>query len=110
MKASKSIIRLPIFILVIAMAFACSPERPGELTGDIPGPRAEILFDFGWKFHRGDIDGAEAKDFNDATWRIIDLPHDYSIEDIPGTNSPMIIALRTFPVPVHRLIQRLSEE
>lgn len=88
MKASKSIIRLPIFILVIAMAFACNSERPGELTGDIPGPRAEILFDFGWKFHRGDIDGAEAIDFNDASWRVIDLPHDYSIEDIPGTGSP----------------------
>ena len=56
--------------------------------GDFPGPHAEILFDFGWKFHRGDIEGAEVMDFDDASWRLIDLPHDYSIEDIPGTDSP----------------------
>jgi beta-galactosidase len=54
----------------------------------MPGPRTEVLFDFGWRFHRGDIEGAEAIDFDDAPWRLIDLPHDYSIEDIPGTDSP----------------------
>ena len=70
------------------MAFSCTPERSGELYGDFPGPRAEILFDFGWKFHLGDIDGAEVMDFDDASWRLIDLPHDYSVEDIPGTGSP----------------------
>lgn len=88
MKASKSIIHMPIIFMITFIVCACAPERPGELTGDIPGPRAEILFDFGWKFHRGDIDGAKAKDFNDASWRVIDLPHDYSVEDIPGTGSP----------------------
>ncbi|HVZ96596.1 MAG TPA: glycoside hydrolase family 2 TIM barrel-domain containing protein [Chitinophagaceae bacterium] len=47
-----------------------------------------ILFDEGWRFHRGDVLNGEAVNFNDDSWRKIDLPHDWSIEDLPGTNSP----------------------
>ena len=47
-----------------------------------------ILFDEGWKFHRGDIEDAQAVNFDDTKWRNIDLPHDWSIEDLPGTESP----------------------
>ena len=32
--------------------------------------------------------GAEVPAFDDSTWRMIDLPHDWSIEDLPGTQSP----------------------
>lgn len=46
------------------------------------------LFDNGWRFHKGDISGAEQSDFDDSAWRTVDLPHDWSIEDLPGTNSP----------------------
>jgi beta-galactosidase len=88
MRAFTSIIHLPILAAATLMALSCTPERPGELTGDMPGPRAEVLFDFDWKFHRGDIERAEHPDFDDASWRSVDLPHDYSIEDIPGTDSP----------------------
>ena len=37
-------------------------------------------FNNGWKFNLGDISGAEALAYNDAQWRNVDLPHDYSIE------------------------------
>lgn len=47
-----------------------------------------ILFDDEWRFHRGDTTNAEQINFNDNNWRQIDLPHDWSIEDLPGTNSP----------------------
>ena len=46
------------------------------------------LFDNDWTFFRGGAQGAEQPSFNDAKWRKIDLPHDYSIEDLPGTSSP----------------------
>lgn len=46
------------------------------------------LFDTGWRFHRGGAQGADKPAFNDSAWRKIDLPHDWSIEDLPGTNSP----------------------
>lgn len=51
-------------------------------------PRQAILFDAGWKFHRGGAQRAEQLEFDDAAWRTIDLPHDWSIEDVPGTGSP----------------------
>jgi beta-galactosidase len=39
-----------------------------------------IDFNNGWRFHLGDIGGAEQTAFDDAAWRPIDLPHDWSIE------------------------------
>jgi len=41
-----------------------------------------------WKFWLGGAQGAEKPEFNDNQWRKVQLPHDWSIEDIPGTNSP----------------------
>lgn len=49
-------------------------------------PRERVLFDFGWKFFVQQLDGknapknAQAPDFDDAKWRDVDLPHDWSIE------------------------------
>ena len=42
----------------------------------------------GWRFMRGDDPDYKQTDFNDGTWRTVSLPHDWSIEDIPGTQSP----------------------
>ncbi len=47
-----------------------------------------ILFDSDWKFFKGGKQGAEKPDFNDSEWRKLDLPHDWSIEDLPETQSP----------------------
>ena len=47
-----------------------------------------ILFDDDWKFHKGGVLGGQNNDLDDSKWRIVDLPHDWSIEDLPGTNSP----------------------
>ncbi|NMB06441.1 MAG: beta-galactosidase, partial [Bacteroidales bacterium] len=38
------------------------------------------LFDFDWKFYLGDLQEASAASFNDDDWRLLDLPHDWSIE------------------------------
>ncbi len=46
------------------------------------------LFDDDWTFYKGGVFGADKVDFDDSKWRKIDLPHDWSIEDLPGTNSP----------------------
>ncbi len=51
--------------------------------------RSIVLFDDSWSFYRGDIAGAENPGFDDSDWRKVDLPHDWSIEDIPGTESPL---------------------
>ncbi len=47
-----------------------------------------MLIDDHWYFHRGGAQRAEQPEFDDVLWRIVDLPHDWSIEDLPGTYSP----------------------
>jgi beta-galactosidase len=42
--------------------------------------RATERFDADWKFHLGDQSGAQSPDFNDSSWRTLNLPHDWSIE------------------------------
>jgi beta-galactosidase len=44
-------------------------------------PRQKILLDFNWKFSRTDTIGAAKENFNDSKWRILNLPHDWSIEN-----------------------------
>lgn len=51
----------------------------------------EQLFDDGWKFHRGEAKGAEKPSFNDRSWRDIDLPHDWSIEKLPGQEPGKVV-------------------
>lgn len=49
------------------------------------------LFDFNWRFQKGGALGAETPSFDDSKWRVVDLPHDWSIEDLKDTNSPFNI-------------------
>ena len=53
-----------------------------SLLAFVASSRAEekTLFNFGWKFHAGDVPGAEALSFDDGKWRSVDLPHDFQIE------------------------------
>jgi beta-galactosidase len=47
-----------------------------------------VNFDKNWHFHLGGLIGGEHPLLDDSKWRILDLPHDWSIEDRPGTRSP----------------------
>ncbi|WP_346854542.1 glycoside hydrolase family 2 TIM barrel-domain containing protein [uncultured Draconibacterium sp.] len=48
----------------------------------------EHLFNENWKFIRDSVSGAERVTFDDTDWMEIDLPHDYSIMDLPGEDTP----------------------
>ena len=41
-----------------------------------------ISFDKDWLFKKDSSISAEGANFDDATWRKLDLPHDWSIEDL----------------------------
>lgn len=56
------------------MAMACALASAADRS---------VSFDQDWRFHRGDAPGAEAASFDDSGWRTLDVPHDYSIEDLP---------------------------
>jgi beta-galactosidase len=46
----------------------------------ITPPRQHLLMDYNWKFIQSDVPGAENQNFDDSQWRILNLPHDWSIE------------------------------
>lgn len=50
--------------------------------------RYHLLMDRDWKFFLGDNKDASAADFNDASWRQLDLPHDWSVESNFDRNAP----------------------
>jgi beta-galactosidase len=88
----KKLIQIPPIAFVFIILFTgCSnkSEDPNSIVSKLEGPRSKILFDADWKFHRGDMQKAESISFDDGSWRILDLPHDWSIEDIPGKESAL---------------------
>ena len=52
--------------------------------------RIHAPFDASWKFHRGDISNGESEKLNDQGWRMLHLPHDWSIEDLPNQSDSVI--------------------
>ena len=60
----------------------------GAVATPASAQRQRLLMDPGWRFALGDHPGAEAPRFNDAGWRRLDLPHDWSIEGTPRENAP----------------------
>jgi beta-galactosidase len=51
-------------------------------------PERDRLFNSGWKFLRDSVAGAEKPEYDDSKWLVVDLPHDYSIMDLPGEDGP----------------------
>jgi beta-galactosidase len=49
-------------------------------TSSMSNPRMVIPFDKGWRFLLGDNPAAKQPNFDDTRWRILDVPHDWSIE------------------------------
>lgn len=43
-------------------------------------PRVSQLFNFDWKFRAGDLKEAQLVTYDDDDWRVLDLPHDFQIE------------------------------
>ena len=58
--------QLPYDISIMHLALATSPRR-------------ERLLRDGWKFHRGDAEGAQDAGFDDSAWESVRIPHDWAI-------------------------------
>jgi beta-galactosidase len=67
-----------------ATAFSAAVVEPGR----------ERNFDSDWRFLRADAPGVDAPGFDDAAWRRLALPHDWSIEDLP----PLAVSAPELPV------------
>ncbi|MGA2275881.1 MAG: glycoside hydrolase family 2 TIM barrel-domain containing protein [Bryobacteraceae bacterium] len=66
--------------ILAALGSAGQADAQTQPAGDSGAARVRDSFDFGWKFFKGDAPGAQQPNFADASWRDVDLPHDWSIE------------------------------
>ena len=73
----------PMFLAVMLACFVTVSMNAANPRS----ARQELAADAGWKFFLGDQAGAEASSFADASWRVVDLPHDWSIESKPGKDN-----------------------
>ena len=82
---------LKFLVAILLLGAICGPAF--AQTDSTPSPRERLLFDFGWKFHLGNewgigqkLDksgsgrGPASMTFSDASWRSVNLPHDWAIE------------------------------
>ena len=67
-------------LLLLLAALGASPPTASA--------RTTTSFDAGWRFLKADAPGAEQPAFNDAAWRTLDVPHDWSIEGPFDQNAP----------------------
>ncbi|HEX9005809.1 MAG TPA: glycoside hydrolase family 2 TIM barrel-domain containing protein, partial [Bacteroidota bacterium] len=96
--------RLVAVMIAAALLFSDRPagaQEPASPPVPGTGEREEILLDPGWRFALGDAasadgdfgfgrwalfakageaQGAVSPSFNDSTWRVVDLPHDWAVE------------------------------
>lgn len=49
-------------------------------TGFTQSTRQTLLFNDGWKFHKGDVVDGDKPTINEVDWKPVDLPHDWSID------------------------------
>ena len=62
--------------VVTLLALLVAPYTPAAAQRE----RATLRFDRAWRFHLGDVPGAQEGTFDDSGWRTLNLPHDWSIE------------------------------
>lgn len=80
-------------IIAMALSLALPPvtvhaqyieKQEGAVKANVPvsdfTDYKHKLFNFGWRFCLGNPEGAESVDFDDSSWRTLDLPHDYQFE------------------------------
>ena len=82
-----------ILFLTAIIIFGCSNENTAT-------NRDRQSLDFDWRFIQKDISGAEKPDFDDASWRLLDVPHDWSIEGNYDENNPAGIAGAFLPTGI----------
>jgi beta-galactosidase len=68
------------FLFLIALLFT--------LKASAQDSRSIINFDKDWHFHLGDTTNAEQSAFADNNWRVLNLPHDWSVEGTFSKDNP----------------------
>jgi beta-galactosidase len=69
---------MPAWVIITLVVLSTGINATGQTT-----TRTQS-FDNDWKFLKENPTNAENPTFNDSGWRKLDLPHDWSIEDLPN--------------------------
>lgn len=97
-----------LFLCVACAGFSSAQRVDRQVMGE--SPREIYLMDKGWKFHRGHLDqpkpkghhwvyksvkagagrGPAAFQYDDGSWRTVDLPHDYVVEGTFTQNDELV--------------------
>lgn len=72
-------------LFLLAFTFAGLMTVQGAFAQSNPVRRAD--FDANWHFHLGDVPQAKETNFVDNSWRLLNLPHDWSIEGTFNKNN-----------------------
>lgn len=75
-----------LLVSVLVLAGSCL----GLCRAESAASGRERSFDSDWRFLRADAPGAESPGFDDSAWRTLDVPHDWSIEDLPPREKPSV--------------------
>ncbi len=46
-------------------------------------PGQEVRIDDGWRFQKGEVPNGQQPYYDDSSWAVVDLPHDWSLDDLP---------------------------
>ncbi|MFO7656431.1 MAG: glycoside hydrolase family 2 TIM barrel-domain containing protein [Bacteroidales bacterium] len=71
------------FFLLLGLVTICI-----ACTHKVPDTRSNEKFNAQWRFSLTDDSSASSTDFDDTSWRILNLPHDWSIEGKFDKNNP----------------------
>jgi len=67
-------ILLTLFSAIISLTLSSCQTPDSAIT------REKVSLNFDWKFALGDFQGAESTEYDDSEWRLLNVPHDWSIE------------------------------
>lgn len=76
--------RVALWVAIVfagLMTVRASGAEPAQDSPRQDGPRQDTLLDTGWRFVREDVSGAEAPQFDDASWQEVTLPHTWNAQD-----------------------------
>lgn len=71
---------LAMLCVGLLSAFGTQKDQPKVFDGSTSIARQKLLMDYSWKFMQSDVEGAKESSFDDSKWKIVNLPHDWSIE------------------------------
>ncbi len=80
----REFIQLSAVTISLPLIQGCAVDGSRPQQAGVVQPGRDQPFDLGWKFFKGSGEGFEAPDLDDNAWRTLDLPHDWSIEDLPA--------------------------